>query len=209
MIRFVILFVVVYVLYRSIKAWMFPAASSSESVSGQTTAEIDDVMIKDPFCEAYFPKRNGVHLTFGGKGSYKISLFNKLSVNLWGNAILTPKNKEINFSLPLNVGADIALGKPNNDSLYAEIKIEYRDKALLKYRTTGMEIKDFIAPAQTSAYLFLKMPFHFPLFREHLHTNFQIGAGPIRFSREQRFIEHPRGSLIGPTVSFGVNGFIN
>ena len=70
MIRFVILFVVVYVLYRSIKAWMFPAASSSESVSGQTTAEIDDVMIKDPFCEAYFPKRNGVHLTFGGKDLY-------------------------------------------------------------------------------------------------------------------------------------------
>jgi YHS domain-containing protein len=49
---------------------MFPAASSSRSVSSDTAAEIDDVMIKDPFCEAYFPKRNGVHLTFGGKDLY-------------------------------------------------------------------------------------------------------------------------------------------
>ena len=70
MIRFIILFVVGYVLYRSLKSWMFPAASSSRSVSSGTAAEIDDVMIKDPFCEAYFPKRNGVHLTFGGKDLY-------------------------------------------------------------------------------------------------------------------------------------------
>jgi YHS domain-containing protein len=49
---------------------MFPAASSSRSVSSKTAAEIDDVMIKDPFCEAYFPKRNGVYLNFGGKDLY-------------------------------------------------------------------------------------------------------------------------------------------
>jgi YHS domain-containing protein len=70
MIRFLILVVVGYVLYRSLKSWMFPAASSSRSVSSKTTTEIDDVMIKDPFCEAYFPKRNGVHLNFGGKDLY-------------------------------------------------------------------------------------------------------------------------------------------
>ena len=70
MIRFIIFFVVGYVLYRSLKSWMFPADSSSRSVSSDTAAEIDDVMIKDPFCEAYFPKRNGVHLTFGGKDLY-------------------------------------------------------------------------------------------------------------------------------------------
>ena len=70
MIRFIILFIVGYVLYRSLKSWIFPAASSSRSVSSKTTAEIDDVMIKDPFCEAYFPKRNGVHLNFSGKDLY-------------------------------------------------------------------------------------------------------------------------------------------
>jgi YHS domain-containing protein len=70
MIRFIILFVVGYILYRSIKSWMFPSASSSKSVSNKSATEIDDVMIKDPFCEAYFPERNGVHLEFGGKDLY-------------------------------------------------------------------------------------------------------------------------------------------
>ena len=67
MIRIIILAVVGYVAYRAIKSWMFPAASSSESVAGRNTGEIDDVMIKDPYCEAYFPKRNAVHLHFDGK----------------------------------------------------------------------------------------------------------------------------------------------
>ena len=70
MIRFIILVVVVYVLYRSLKSWMFQASSSSRQVSSKTATEIDDVMIKDPFCEAYFPKRNGIHLNFGGKDLY-------------------------------------------------------------------------------------------------------------------------------------------
>jgi YHS domain-containing protein len=70
MIRFIILSIVAYLLYRSIKSWIFPAASSRRSVSSKTASEIEDVMIKDPFCEAYFPKRNGVHLNFGGKDLY-------------------------------------------------------------------------------------------------------------------------------------------
>ncbi len=74
MIRFLILFVVGYVFYRALKSWMFPAASSSKSVSSRTAGEIDDVMIKDPFCEAYFPKRNAVHLNFGGKELYFCSV---------------------------------------------------------------------------------------------------------------------------------------
>ena len=74
MIKFIIFFVVGYVAYRSLKSWMFPAVSSSRSVSDKTTTEIDDVMVKDPFCEAYFPKRNGVHLKFGGKDLYFCSI---------------------------------------------------------------------------------------------------------------------------------------
>ena len=70
MIRFIILVVVGYIAYRALKMWMFPSASSSKSVSGQPAGEIDDVMIKDPFCEAYFPKRNAVHLNFEGKDLY-------------------------------------------------------------------------------------------------------------------------------------------
>ena len=70
MIKYIILFVVIYLLYRSLKSWILPAASSGKPVSGKTVAEIDDVMIKDPFCEVYFPKRNGVHLSFDGKDLY-------------------------------------------------------------------------------------------------------------------------------------------
>jgi hypothetical protein len=33
-----------------------------KTVSGNRAGQIDDVMIKDPYCEAYFPKRNAVHL---------------------------------------------------------------------------------------------------------------------------------------------------
>jgi uncharacterized protein len=67
MIRFVILAVVGYVAYRALKSWMFPNASSSESVAGRNVGEIDDIMIKDPYCEAYFPKKDAVHLKFDGK----------------------------------------------------------------------------------------------------------------------------------------------
>ena len=74
MIRIIILFVVGYVAYRALKTWMFPGESSDKSVSGGPTGEIDDVMIKDAFCEAYFPKRNAVHLSFEGKDLYFCSV---------------------------------------------------------------------------------------------------------------------------------------
>ena len=70
MIRFIILAVVAYVFYRALKSWMFPAPGDSKTVADQNIGKIDDVMIKDPFCEVYFPKRNGVHLEFGGQDLY-------------------------------------------------------------------------------------------------------------------------------------------
>ena len=74
MIRFIILFVVGYVFYRALKSWMFPTTSSNRPVAGRTDREIDDVMVKDPFCEAYFPKRNAVNLNFGGEELYFCSV---------------------------------------------------------------------------------------------------------------------------------------
>ena len=67
MIRFIILAVVGYVAYRAVKSWMFPGPSSAEPVTGKQAGEIDDIMIKDPYCEAYFPKRNAVYLKFNGE----------------------------------------------------------------------------------------------------------------------------------------------
>jgi uncharacterized protein len=33
-------------------------------------SKIDDVMIKDPYCNVYFPKRDGVQLRFRGEDLY-------------------------------------------------------------------------------------------------------------------------------------------
>ena len=74
MIRFIILAVVAYVFYRALKSWMFPTPDSDRSVGDRDIGAIDDVMIKDPYYEAYFPKRNGVHLKFDGQDLYFCSV---------------------------------------------------------------------------------------------------------------------------------------
>lgn len=38
--------------------------------SGQSAGEIDDVMVKDPCCNIYFAKRDGLHLKMDGKDLY-------------------------------------------------------------------------------------------------------------------------------------------
>ena len=70
MIKFLILFAVGYLLYRSMKNWMFPDARQKKNVSSRAYGQIDDVMIKDPFCEAYFPRRNAVSLKINDKVYY-------------------------------------------------------------------------------------------------------------------------------------------
>ncbi len=60
--RLLIIIGIAYLAYRALKSWMLKNVSAKPTVAGQTTGEIDDVMIKDPFCHAYFPQRNGVHL---------------------------------------------------------------------------------------------------------------------------------------------------
>lgn len=152
---------------------------------------------------------NAAHLTSGGKVSYKISL-KKFFLTLWGNAEITPKERELHFSLPRDLGADLGYGSTDNDSLYAVIRFETRDGCTLKYMNeSSNEIKEYTAPAQTSISFLFKIPFFLPFLKEHLRTNFQIEAGPIRLSKEQRIKEHPKGNLIGPAISLGFNGFIN
>ena len=70
MIRIIILVAVGYVFYRALKSWMFPDPGASKTVADKSIGKIDDVMIKDPYCEAYFPRRNAVHLNLGGKDLY-------------------------------------------------------------------------------------------------------------------------------------------
>ena len=68
--RLLIIIAVAYLAYRALKSWMLQNASTKKPVAGETAGEIDDVMVKDPFCQAYFPKRNGVRLKANGEDFY-------------------------------------------------------------------------------------------------------------------------------------------
>ena len=68
--KFLILLVVGFLCYRAVKNWMIKNQSSHGKVSSNITGEIDDIMIKDPYCGVYFPQRNGVSLSENGKEIY-------------------------------------------------------------------------------------------------------------------------------------------
>ncbi len=68
--RVLILLGIIYLCYRVLKSWILQDRSPQKRVFGETAGEIDDVMIKDPVCEVYFPKRDGVHLKVNGNDLY-------------------------------------------------------------------------------------------------------------------------------------------
>ncbi len=65
--KLLILLGIIYVGYRASKSWITKNLASGTPLSGQKTGAIDDVMVKDPFCNVYFPKRDGVHLKSRGE----------------------------------------------------------------------------------------------------------------------------------------------
>ncbi len=70
MIRFFIIAGLAYLCYRVLKPIAGQHGFGKVSSSERGTGKIDDVMIKDPYCEAYFPKRNGVHYRHNGEDLY-------------------------------------------------------------------------------------------------------------------------------------------
>jgi len=68
--RLLILLGLIYVGYRVLKSWMLQGGSLKKPAVNTTAAQMDDIMIKDPFCEIYFPKKDGVHLRINGKDLY-------------------------------------------------------------------------------------------------------------------------------------------
>ncbi len=69
MVRLLIFAGVIYLTYRLLKSWKLKNTQSKVDF-GKTDNIVDDIMIKDPFCETYFPKRTGVHLLVDGKDLY-------------------------------------------------------------------------------------------------------------------------------------------
>jgi YHS domain-containing protein len=45
-------------------------STGGSSASDRVPAEVDDVMVKDPYCEVYFPKRKGIQLKVKGEDLY-------------------------------------------------------------------------------------------------------------------------------------------
>ena len=70
--RLLVFIAIVYVCYRFFKSWLRQHLSSAERFFSQSQAsgEIDDVMVKDPVCNVYFPQRQGVHLFANGQDLY-------------------------------------------------------------------------------------------------------------------------------------------
>jgi uncharacterized protein len=68
--RLLIFLGLIYLCYRALKSWLFPNSAVSKTAVGQAADAIDDVMIKDPVCEIYFPKRDGIHLQADGQDLY-------------------------------------------------------------------------------------------------------------------------------------------
>ena len=65
--RLLLLMGAVYLGYRALKSLMLPGGPSPDTLNSGRQNEIDDIMVKDPVCDTYFPKRNGVRLKHKGQ----------------------------------------------------------------------------------------------------------------------------------------------
>ena len=59
----IILIILIYICYKTIKSMLSSyTAGSKAKVYYDEKEKIDDVMLKDPYCDVYFPERDGIHL---------------------------------------------------------------------------------------------------------------------------------------------------
>lgn len=70
MIKILIFIAVGYAGFRLLKSWIVKNITISQSGNQSSQGEIEDIMIQDPVCQVYFPKRSGVHLHHHGKDLY-------------------------------------------------------------------------------------------------------------------------------------------
>ena len=68
--RLLILMGLLYLCYKFLKSWMLKEKLSQKAPFEKKTGEIDNIMVQDPYCNIYFARRDGVHLSFKGKDVY-------------------------------------------------------------------------------------------------------------------------------------------
>ena len=67
MIRLIIYLGLGYLVYKLIKALIFPKTQPLRGSKPQSVGQIDDIMVKDPYCKTHFPRKDGVHLKMNGE----------------------------------------------------------------------------------------------------------------------------------------------
>ena len=70
MIRLLIFAGLAYFFYRKIKTWALENINPPRHSFNKPEDNINDIMIQDPYCKTYFPKREAVQLDINGKQLY-------------------------------------------------------------------------------------------------------------------------------------------
>ena len=65
--KFLLFLVLVYIGYRALKNWTLKNIHSGRTGSGE---EIEDLMVQDPYCNTYFPRRDAKHVRIDGEDFY-------------------------------------------------------------------------------------------------------------------------------------------
>ena len=67
LIRLLIFAILGLIIYRAVKSWLGGSDQLRKGSTMQPPEPVDDVMIQDPFCGIYFPKRDAVALTLDNR----------------------------------------------------------------------------------------------------------------------------------------------
>lgn len=67
--RLLIFLGLIYLGYRMLKSLKIQSVSPKTTV-GEKGNDAGDLMVKDPFCQVYFPKKDAVHLNVNGEDLY-------------------------------------------------------------------------------------------------------------------------------------------
>ena len=68
--RLLIFLGIVYPCYRAFQSWLLQSPASRPTDVAANQHEINDVMVQDPFCQVYFPRKDGVELTLDGQALF-------------------------------------------------------------------------------------------------------------------------------------------
>jgi uncharacterized protein len=65
--RFLVIIAILYLAYLALKVWIRRNVIGPTSAPRGPAEQIDDLMVQDPVCGIYFPRKSGVPLNIDGK----------------------------------------------------------------------------------------------------------------------------------------------